>query len=313
MELATEDQFRLEILFTRPLQAVRIDESRLILHALAEDGEVQIPLHPNDRPEHYLRRLREVLANQSLGSPKGYPVHLSRWIRHGQMGNGPMAGDNLARLLLSGEPEAVIAVAYSPALTNEIARRAWWAMPNIENARLMLQRSAVAKGDMGGVLAHFLVEHLPFLQEDPLAIMDTVVTLLYSETLSPAQEEAIWRRGQRSRCHYCGFLELRATRLPGAMGPEDDRVFARTALEILDKPETQEVVTRTLNAIGQHFTQRLSPHASAEITALAQVSADLVDAIFARSTAIGTLMREKTEPALRPVQEGLLRVAEAAT
>ncbi len=313
MELAAEDQFRLEILFTRPLQAVRIDESRLILHALAEDGEVQIPLHPNDRPERYLRRLRETLANQSLGSPKGYPVHLSRWIRHGQMGNGPMAGDNLARLLLSGEPEAVIAVAYSPALTNEIARRAWWAMPNIENARLMLQRPAVAKGDMGSVLAHFLVEHLPFLQEDPIAIMDTVVTLLYSETLNPAQEEAIWRRGQRSRCHYCGFLELRATRLPGATGPEDDRVFARTALEILDKPETQEVVTRTLNAIGQHFTQRLSPRARAEVTALAQVSANLVDAIFARSTAIGTLMREKTEPALRPVQEGLLRVAEATT
>ncbi len=313
MELAAEDQLRLEILFTRPLQAVRIDESQLILHALAEDGEVQITLHPNDRPERYIRRLREALANRSPGSPKGYPVHLSRWIRHGQVGNGPMAGDNLAQLLLSGEPEAIIAVAHSPALTHEIARRAWWAMPNIENARLMLQRSAVAKGDMGIVLANFLMEHLPFLQEDPIAIMDTVITLLYSETLSPTQEDTIWRRGQRSRCIYCGFLELRATRLPGATGPEDDRVFARTALEVLDKPETQEVITRTLNAIGQHFTQRLSPHATAETTALARVNANLVEPIFARSTAIGTLMREKTEPALRPVQEGLLRVAKATT
>ncbi len=312
MELATEDQFRLEILFTRPLQAVRIDESRLILHALAEDGEAQIHLHPNDRPEPYLRRVREALANQALGSPKGYPVHLSRWIRHGQMGGGPMAGDNLARLLLSGEPEAVIAVVHSPALTDEIARRAWWAMPSIDNARLMLQRQAVVKGDMGPVLADFLVEHLPFLQEDPIAIMDTVVTLLYSDILSALQEEAIWRRGQRSRCHYCGFLELRSTRLPGASGPEDDGVFIRTALEILDKPETQEVVTRTLNAIGQHFTQRLSPQAPGEIATLAQVSANLVEPIFARSTAIGSLMREKIEPALRPVQDILQRVVGAA-
>lgn len=312
MELASEDLFRLEILFTRPLQAVRIDESRLVLHALAEDGEAQIPLHPNDRPERYLRLIRETLANQALGSPKGYPVHLARWIRHGQMGNGPMAAENLARLLLSGEPEAVIAVAHSPALTDEIARRTWWAMPSIENARLMLQRQSVVQGSMGPVLANFLVEHLPFLQEDPIAIMDTVVTLLYSEILSPLQEESIWRRGQRNRCHYCGFLELRSTRLPGATGPEDDRVFARTALEILDKPEIQEVVTRTLNAIGRHFTLRNATRTTAEITALAQTNADLVAPIFARSTAIGSLMREKIEPALRPVQEMLRCVAEAA-
>lgn len=307
MELAAEDLFRLEILFTRPLQAVRIDESKLILHALAEDGEVQITLHPNDRPERYLRRVREVLANRSLGSPKGYPVHLSRWIRHGQVGNGAMAGDTLARLLLSGEPEAVIAVAHSPALSDEIARRAWWAMPTIENARLMLQRPVVAQGSMGPILASFLVEHLPFLRDDPIAIMDTVVTLLYCEILSPEQEMGIWLRGRRSPCHYCGFLELRPGRLPEAA--DNDRVFARTALEILAKPESQEVVTRTLNAIGQHFTQRLSLHITDETAALAQVSADRVEPIFARSTAIGSLMREKIEPALRPVQEVLLRVA----
>ena len=304
MELAPEDQFRLEILFTRPLQAVRIDESQLVLHALAEDGEAQIPLHPNDRPERYLRRVREALAAHALGGPKGYPVHLSRWTRQGQM-----AGSNLSKLLLSGEPEAVIAVVHSPALTDEIARRAWWAMPTIENARLMLQRPVVAQGSMGPILASFLVEHLPFLRDDPIAIMDTVVTLLYCEILSPEQEMGIWLRGRRSPCHYCGFLELRPGRLPEAA--DNDRVFARTALEILAKPESQEVVTRTLNAIGQHFTQRLSLHITDETAALAQVSADRVEPIFARSTAIGSLMREKIEPALRPVQEVLLRVAEA--
>ncbi len=306
MELAPEDQFRLEILFTRPLQAVRIDESQLVLHALAEDGEAQIPLHPNDRPERYLRRVREALAAHALGGPKGYPVHLSRWTRQGQM-----AGNNLSKLLLSGEPEAVIAVVHSPALTDEIARRAWGAMPTIENARLMLQRPVVAQGSMGPILASFLVEHLPFLRDDPIAIMDTVVTLLYCEILSPEQEMGIWLRGRRSPCHYCGFLELRPGRLPEAA--DNDRVFARTALEILAKPESQEVVTRTLNAIGQHFTQRLSLHITDETAALAQVSADRVEPIFARSTAIGSLMREKIEPALRPVQEVLQRVVRAAS
>jgi hypothetical protein len=303
-ELAPEDQFRLEILFTRPLQAVRIDESRMILHALAEDGEAQLPLHPNDKPDRYLRRVREALASYALGSPRGYPVHLSRWIRHGQL-----ASEKLAQLLLTGEPEAITAVIYSPALTDEIARRAWWAMPTIENARLMLQRPAVAQGQMGPHLAAFLVEHMPFLQDDHLGILDTVITLLYSEILTPEQELTLWRRGRRSTTHLVGFLELRATRLPEARNSDDDLAFVRTALEIFEKPETQEVITRTLNAIGQHFTQRMTTHPSTTIAALAAINASLVESVFARTTAIGSLMREKTEPALRPVREALQQLA----
>lgn len=302
-ELAPEDQFRLEILFTRPLQAVRIDESRMILHALAEDGEAQLPLHPNDKSERYLRRVRETLAAYALGSPRGYPVHLSRWIRHGQL-----VSEKLAQLLLTGETEAITAVVYSPALTDEIARRAWWAMPTIENARLMMQRPAVVHGTMGPHLAAFLVEHLPFLQDDHLGILDTVVTLLYSEILTSEQELSIWRRGRRSTTHLVGFLELRGTRLPGARDSDDEITFARTALDILEKPETQEVITRTLNAIGQHFTHRMVAHPSANSAALAAINANLVEPVFARTTAIGSLMREKTEPALRPVREALQRL-----
>lgn len=304
-DLSPEDQFRLEILLTRQLLAVRINESAMILHALAVDGEAQLPLHPNDRPERYLRRIREILAGHALGSPGGYPVHLTRWTRHGQL-----AGENLAQLLLTAEPEAVVAVVHSPALTDAIAERAWWAMPTMDNARLMLQREQVAQGTMGPVLAAFMVEHLPFLQDDHLGIMDTAATLLYTGILSPEQELAIWRRGKRSNTFYVPFLELRPTRLPDTVDSEDDRGFIRTALEVLEKPETQEVVTRTLNAVGQHFTQRALTLANAgrpdaSLDVLANCSEHLIADIFARSTAIGSLMRRKIEPALGPVRLAL--------
>jgi hypothetical protein len=87
-----------------------IDESNLVLHALTDQGEASIPLAPTCRPDKYLRLVRELLSGHALGSPGGYPVYLSRWTRHGQM-----EGINLGKLLLTGEPEAVVAVVYSPA------------------------------------------------------------------------------------------------------------------------------------------------------------------------------------------------------
>ena len=105
----------------------------MVLRALTGQGEASIPLVPNCRPDKYLRLIRELLSGHALGSPGGYPVYLSRWTRHGQM-----EGLHLGKLLLTGEPEAVAAVAYSPALTDELAGHVWWIAPTIENARLML-------------------------------------------------------------------------------------------------------------------------------------------------------------------------------
>lgn len=297
-DLSPEDQFRLEILLTRDLKAVRIDEVGMRLHALAADGEASLSLHPNDRPERYLRRVREALAGHALGSPGGYPVYLSRWTRHGQIGS-----ESLARLLLTGEPEAVVAVVHSPALTAELASYVWWVQPDIDNARLMLCRRNVAEAEIGALLVAFLIEHLPFLQEDPLALMDTVTVLVASGLLSPAQEAALWQKGKRRPSHCLPFLEYR--RLPGqALTPAS---FARAALLILERPEVQEVVTRTLNAIGAYYRE-----VEAAPSALREASEALVAPIFARSTAIGSLMRQKTEPALAPVRAALQAVLEAS-
>jgi len=340
--LSPEDSFRLQVLFSQDLKAVRLDEGTMTLYALTSSGEASMPLAPNCRADKYARLIREQLSGQALGSPGGYPVHLSRWTRHGQM-----EGLNLGKLLLTGEPEAVVAVVHSPALTDELARYAWWTQPTIENARLMLRREAVARGKMGPILAEFLAEHLPFLQEDHLAVMDTVAVLIFSRALSPEKLEATWKKGKRTNCHYVAFLELAGwdepyplpARLPahpnleaarqaavanlaGAQAlvkayQEEGQAFLSACAEILERPETQEVVSRTLNAIGRYFSGNtlvdaqpnegnpLAPALQAALR-LARANEEPVRAIFARSTAIGSLMRRKVEPVTAPLMADAL-------
>jgi hypothetical protein len=95
------------------------------------------------------------------------------------------------------------------------------------------------------------------------------------------------------------------------------QTFLAAAAEILDRPETQEVVTRTLNAVGRYFSggeawldaadpamrdacQSFSPRLEAAAR-LARTSEAPVKPIFARSTAIGSLMRRKIEPVVAPI------------
>jgi hypothetical protein len=343
--LAPEDQLRLQVLLAQDLKAVRLDEANLTLVALTAKGEARVPLHPKGRPERYLRLVQELLCGHALGSPGGYPVYLTRWTRHGQM-----ESENLGKLLLIAEPEAVVAVVHSPQLTDELAEYAWWAMPTIENARLMLRREAVARGRMGRVLADFLVEHLPFLQDDHAAILDTVAVLLSSGTLDDEQRAAIWRRGRRTNTYYVPFLQLVPQDLPEAdarprQQPAADRLarlagqgnaaagsllwafsaqgqaFLAAAAEVLDRPETQEVVNRLFNALGAAFrpagcaadaplpgleaARQACPDLAAEwaaIEALARVSEAQLTPIFARSSAIGSLMRRKIAPLVDPLQ-----------
>ena len=148
MELSSEDALRLNVLLTHTILAVRIDENNLTLAALTDRGEARIALHATGRKEQYLRLVREMLSGHALGSPGGYPLFIQRWTRMGQN-----SGDNIDKLLLLGEDEAVTSVAYSPRLTDELARRAWWCMHSGDNARRMLERTCVVQGAMGPVLA----------------------------------------------------------------------------------------------------------------------------------------------------------------
>jgi hypothetical protein len=274
-ELSPEDELRLNVLFNTELKAVRIDESAMTLWALTPQGEASVPLKPTERADRYLKKVREQLSGHALGSPGGYPVHLTRWTRQSQAG---LSTQHLAQLLLIAEEEAVVAVVHSPALTDELARYAWWCMPTIENARLMLMREVVCKGSMGRTLAEFLVDHLAFLHEDDVGILDTVAVMLHSGVLSEAERTAIWKRGSSRNSYYVAFLEMQPDNLPNPRAARADhasvpklagnpystmlgkalsdqgQTFLATSAIILERPEIQEVVNHTLSALAHWCT-----------------------------------------------------------
>ncbi len=247
--LSPEDSLRLSVLLAGNVEAIRIDDGAMALHALTERGEARVALHPNCRTDQYLLRVREVLGGHALGSPGGYPVYLKRWTRMGQAGL-----KNLEALLLLGEPEAVVAVAHALTLTDELARRVWWALPTMEIARCMLAREDVARGPMGRVLADFLIEHLPF-EESADANMETVRLVLAAGLADEAARRELWSRARRQPHLYLGFLEFAADRLPGEAAPIHAEVSPRlAALAVAGNPYA-EVLARSFSAQGQNFLQ----------------------------------------------------------
>jgi hypothetical protein len=373
MELSAEDSLRLNVLLANSLQAVRIDESSMTVHALSDQGEASVKLNPRGRDDQYLKKVRELLSSQVLGSPGGYPVFLRRWTRMGQ------ARDNsLEQLLLLGEPEAIVAVVHASGLTDEIARRAWWAMPVADNARRMLERDCVVTGAMGPVLAEYLVEYLPFETEHK-AMVETVRLVLQPGLISEELRSKLWRSAKRKSSYYVGFMHASPDRLPEAGRPRHDsqqvfaalaglieagnpvaaqlcrclgesgQVFLQTAEAVLNKPADQDVVVEFLKSIQDYFSA-VCPHRDAgaamdtivddaialldvpavcptttavravlevlpgyrddvrAMLALSWVGESLVNPIFARTDAIGSVMRKKIEPVTLPIRQQLAQL-----
>ncbi|MGD2112906.1 MAG: hypothetical protein PVI50_05940 [Gammaproteobacteria bacterium] len=249
MDLTPEDALRLNVLLAGSLEAVRIDESKMTLHALSGKGEAKIQLNPNCRDESYLRRVRETLSSQVLGSPGGYPVYLKRWTRMGQ------ARDSiLESLLLLGEPEAVVAVVNAPGITDEIARRAWWAVQTSENARCMLRQEAVVEGHMGPVLAQFLLEFLPF-EEEARDQIRSVRLVLQGQLIDAAERQRLWEKGRHRNAYHVGFLQAVPDGLPVEQSPGPAWEQAGEALQALlqaGNPFAQQLY-RLLGPAGQAF------------------------------------------------------------
>lgn len=248
-ELAAEDSLRLNVLLAGEIEAIRIDDASLTVHALTPRGEAAVRLHPNCRGDQYLRLVRELLAGHAIGSPGGYPVYLQRWTRMGQARD-----KGLDRLLLLGEPEAVVSVAYSNGLTDELARRAWWAMPTADNARRMLERESVVHGQMGKILADFLIEHLPF-ENSPHVIIDTVRIVLQPGLTDEHARQRLWTKGRHDNAYYIGFLECMPDALPETQPPRADLAELKPRLESLIRsgnPYARQLA-RTLSGAGQAF------------------------------------------------------------
>jgi hypothetical protein len=275
MPLTNEDALRLNVLIAN-VEAIRIDENSLTVCGLQGEREMKVALNPNCRAEQYLQQVRELLSGQVLGSPGGYPVFLRRWTRMGQINN-----DDIDKLLMIGEPEAVVAVTRSRQLTDELARRAWWVAPYAENARRMLENPQVVAGTMGPVLAEFLVEHLPFESEHQ-DMLDTVRLVLQPGLIGAAARRKLWDSGRTRATYRVGFLAAQPDDLPEpAVARHDlepyrpllaplaaDNPYAALLLKLLDspgqsflevgadvlqRPADQDVVTALVNALGSYF------------------------------------------------------------
>ena len=249
MDLSPEDSLRLNVLLTQGLLAVRIDESRMLVYALTERGEARVSLNPNCRNEQYIRNVKSLLSSHSLGSPGGYPVYLKRWTRMGQARN-----DSLQQLLLLGEEEAVVAVVHAPGLSNELARRAWWCMPTSDNARRMLEKNDVIKGSMGKILAEYLIEHLPF-EEEQQAIIDSVKSALQPGLVTEELRQNLWIKAKSKGSYYVGFLQATPDDLPGDATEHSSYQALAQKLEPLLAVENPfaRLMLRILSAGGQKY------------------------------------------------------------
>jgi len=276
-ELSTEDSLRLNVLLANQPLAIRIDESRLQVHGLSVRGEACITLNPTSRPEAYVRAVRELISGHILGSPGGYPIYLRRWTRMGQMRD-----ESLAQLLLLGEPEAVVAAVCSPGLTDELGRRAWWAMEDAENARRMLGNTAIVQGLMGPILAAYLVEYLPF-ETEMEKMAETVRLVLQPGLIDQQQCLEIWHKAVRKPAYALGFLQARPDTLPELVSPRGDfeahssrladlilagnpwamvlvkilsapgQTWLKTIVQVLAKPPTQDLTLAALQTVAEYL------------------------------------------------------------
>ena len=302
MDLSTEDTLKLNVLLASKPLAVRIDESKMTVHGLSDQGEKRLALNPNCRDEIYLRRVRELISGHVLGSPGGYPVYLRRWTRMGQTRD-----ESLEQLLLLGEPEAVVAVVHARGLTHELARRAWWAMPTAENARRMLEREAVAQAPIGRELAAYLLEFLPF-ETEPVDMIHSVRLVLQRGLIDEEARLSLWQRSRHKTAVVVGFLMGAPDALPEPGPARADLAKHRPALEtlaaagnpaaalmlrvlggpgqaylaaclrVMKKPPNQDVVNLFLDAVADYFSALRPPDdAGSELTALQAAASDLVD------------------------------------
>jgi hypothetical protein len=246
MDLSQQDNLRLNVMLRQKLRAVRINESEMNVYALSDKGEIKVSLSPTCGHEKYLRWVREMLSTYVLGTPGGYPIYLKRWTRMGQMRDESLQG-----LLLLGEPEAVIAVAHAPGLTEEIAKDAWWIMPSSEVARKMLENEKVARSEIARELAAFIIEFLPF-ESDSFAIVESVRMILQPGLVSDEVRESLWRKANRKSAIYVGFLLAIPDNLPEKQSAHPQLSSLQKAQQVSDNWYTTQL-HRCHGAAGQTF------------------------------------------------------------
>ena len=253
MNLSNEDNLRMNVLLHQDLHAIRIDESKMVVYGLSKKGEATVSLKPNCKDEVYIKQIKELISSHVLGSPGGYPIFLRRWTRMGQSNTGQSrTEESLERLLLLGEPEAIVAVVNADKVSNEIARRAWWALPTAENARCLLRHDDVIDGDMGKVLAEFLVEFLPF-EEEPGAMIESARLVLQKDLVTSDIQSGLWKKGNRKNALLVGFLKTLPDSLPVESHEHKSLDVVKESLKSLGENVYAKIFLRLLSKEGQAY------------------------------------------------------------
>jgi hypothetical protein len=252
MPLSNEDNLRLNVLSAQPVKVIRINESTMLLTALTDKGEASIALCPNQRHDVYLREVRNFLSEKFLGMPGGYPRHLGRWTRMGDNQN------SLDKMLLLGEPEAIVALAHSSEVTAEHARYAWWAVQSPEIARSLLRSQNVVDSALGPELAKFLLEFLPF-EAKAMDVVDGVALCLQGALISDESKLALWERAKRKNPYYVGFLVACPQSIPHTETAHAnyEATLSNLNQELCDENPYAQAYAHFLSADGQKWLKLL--------------------------------------------------------
>lgn len=265
--LTPEDTLKLNVLISTCV-AIRVDVYKLVVVGLTADKKEQtIFLNPPSDSSKYIQAVQKLLVSQVLGSMGGYPSYLKRWSRMGQV-----SSLNLGSLLKIGNIEAVVAVANSQSLNDEVLDLVWWCATNTDQqaeiGRFLLSRDFVVAHKVGKQIADYLLEFLPFTN-DTTQLIDTTNLLLQNGLISQQAKDKLWKQGQRKTAFLVGFIERDINNLPNNDGiiainnhikelelvnSKQGQILLKTIALILKKINQEYVLYRTLEVLGSYLS-----------------------------------------------------------
>jgi len=336
LELTPQDSLRLHVLASE-CEAIRIDEADMSVRGLAGGAERVVHLDGGGQPQRYLKAVRELLSSIALGSPGGYPLVLGRWTRTGQLHNLPL--EKLLRLAepeavvavaIAGNLTADMArLAWWANPTTEIAR---YLLAHDDVRRDELGRRLAAH-----LLEHlpFETEAIDVTRSVRAVLgargMDPAdVDALWRRG---RRKNAIWLGFVQARpfdlpgADGTGITPGDVCDLRGVLLSARGRILFATVESILSRPADPEIVVECLDTLSS-LLARIRP-AAGEFTSIENIERRVADAgpagdddtsrrlraiaflslageplvrdHFARSTAVGSLMRRQLAPLLDPV------------
>ena len=148
----------------------------------------------------------------------------------------------------------------------------------------MLEKKSVVNGKMGKELAKFLIEFLPF-EEQQKSIIESVNLVLQAGLINKEMCTELWKRGKRKNSYFIGFLQQIPNQLPIEVAAHKDcdainnslkqesqrdnkiatllcqvlssegQAYLDTVEQVFEKPNDQEAVAALLNTVGDYFNE----------------------------------------------------------